>query len=75
MIQESAVTARTQSVVFTLQEIQAKIWDPYFTTHKNRAGLGLSKVLLNVALNRGLINCASREQSGTTFTIRLPLIP
>jgi len=55
-------------------EVQDKIFDPFFTTKDvgQGSGLGLGISYQIVEAHHGEISCASEEQIGTTFTIRLP---
>ncbi len=57
------------------QEQIPHIYDPFFTTQRQRggAGLGLSIVHGIIAEHGGTIDVASRVGRGTTFTITLPL--
>jgi PAS domain S-box-containing protein len=57
------------------EEIQAKLFQPMFTTKAKGQGLGLAvaKRLIN-ALN-GAIKFESKNGVGTKFTIELPLVP
>jgi signal transduction histidine kinase len=57
-------------------QIQSKVFDPFFTTTRNRgsAGLGLHIVYNLVTRTlKGSIEIASRPGAGTTFTITLPV--
>ena len=50
----------------------SKVFEPYFSTKETGTGLGLAIVKKAVDDHGGTINVASREGSGTTFTIILP---
>ena len=59
------------------EEIQDKIFDPFFTTKDSTEGLGMG---LGLAVSYGIvkkhngdIQVTSSPESGTTFTVRLPL--
>jgi two-component system, cell cycle sensor histidine kinase and response regulator CckA len=51
------------------------IFEPFFTTKEpgKGTGLGLSTVYGIVKQNKGMIECRSEPERGTTFTIHLPL--
>jgi PAS domain S-box-containing protein len=53
----------------------SKIFDPFFTTRKfgEGKGLGLNTVYRLVTKYDGSIDVESKEEIGTTFTIRLPI--
>ncbi len=53
--------------------LQAKIFEPLFTTKNFGAGLGLSITRNLVTEHRGTIEVSSAAGKGTTFTITLPL--
>jgi len=53
-------------------EIRDKIFDIFFTTKAEGAGLGLSQVYRTVESHRGTIALAGGAGSGTVFTISLP---
>jgi len=65
------------------KEFLQKIFDPFFTTKKvgDGTGLGLSVSYGIISNYGGTIDCESRTdddapgQSGTTFTLRLPVKP
>src|SRR5687767_4342786 len=50
----------------------AKVFEPYFSTKDTGTGLGLAIVKKAVDDHGGTISVASKEGSGTTFTIILP---
>ena len=49
------------------------IYDPFFTSKTYGPGLGLTFVFRTVQNHNGMITVASKEEQGTTFTIRLPI--
>jgi len=49
-----------------------QIFEPLFTTKRNRTGLGLSIVLQAVTTSGGTIDVESTPDAGTTFRINLP---
>lgn len=55
------------------QEIQQKIFEPYFSTKKSGMGLGLAIVKRIVTEHGGTISLTSEEGEGTEFIISLPL--
>ncbi|GLI40004.1 response regulator [Geobacter hydrogenophilus] len=52
-----------------------KIFDPFFTTKTSGSGLGLAVVLRIVKTYQGKITVEKSDETGTTFAIRLPLLP
>jgi signal transduction histidine kinase len=54
----------------------AKIFDPYFTTKQGKSGTGLGLYITKKVIedHSGSIKVDSTPDSGTTFTLRLPLI-
>jgi two-component system NtrC family sensor kinase len=58
------------------KQLQPKVFDPFFTTKPAGSGTGLG---LSISFNiiqqlNGQIDLVSAPQTGTTFTIRLPLV-
>lgn len=51
----------------------SKIFEPYFSTKDTGTGLGLAIVKKAIDDHGGTINVASKQGSGTTFTITLPV--
>lgn len=54
-------------------ENMGRIFDPYFTTKNEGSGLGLMVVQRIVQEHGGQIEVASKQKSGTSFSIILPL--
>ncbi len=54
-------------------ELIDKIFNPYFTTKKTGSGLGLMVVDRIVKANNGRLSVDSSPETGTTFTVELPL--
>jgi len=54
-------------------EVQAKIFDPYFTTRENGTGLGLATSYSIIKNHGGWIKVDSQVGSGTTFFLYLPV--
>jgi two-component system, NtrC family, nitrogen regulation sensor histidine kinase NtrY len=52
------------------QEIQQRIFIPFFTTKEDGSGIGLSLSRQIMRLHGGTITCRSREGQGTTFALR-----
>jgi PAS domain S-box-containing protein len=55
------------------QEMQSRIFDPFFSTKKGGTGLGLSVARRIVGEHNGTLNVESWPEAGTIFTIRLPI--
>jgi signal transduction histidine kinase len=54
-------------------ENQKKLFEPFFTTKTEGTGLGLFISKKIVHMHKGIIDVASQEGQGATFTIALPL--
>ena len=54
-------------------EIQAKIFEPNFSTKTEGMGLGLAIARRVIEDHGGMILCTSKKGKGTTFEIRLPI--
>jgi signal transduction histidine kinase len=50
-----------------------KVFDPFFTTKPRGSGLGLAIVYSIIESYKGRISVKSQKDSGTAFTILLPL--
>jgi PAS domain S-box-containing protein len=57
------------------QEMQSKVFDPFFTTRSAGHGLGLAVVQGIVKNLGGTIHLASEPGKGTTFRILIPCVP
>jgi signal transduction histidine kinase len=54
-------------------EIRDKVFDIFFTTKAQGAGLGLSQVFRTVESHKGTIGVQSEVGQGTVFRMYLPL--
>ncbi len=57
-----------------LTENKEKIFEKFYTTKKNQAGLGLSVAKSIIANHEGIIDFESEENEGSIFTLYLPAI-
>jgi len=55
------------------EDIQGKVFEPYFTTRETGSGLGLTVVYKIVREHGGDLHMDSSPGSGTTFRISLPI--
>jgi len=71
----SAEIAITDNGCGIPDDLQGRIFDPFFSTKKNRknAGLGLSISQRIVELHGGMMSCTSRPGRFTRFSVRFPL--
>jgi PAS domain S-box-containing protein len=56
-------------------EIRDRIFDLYFTTKREGSGIGLAMTYRIVQLHHGQLDVESRVGKGSTFTLRIPVIP
>ena len=56
------------------EDVQAKLFYPFYTTKKQGSGVGLSMARKIVDCHRGLIDVESRPGQGAIFTVRLPMV-
>ena len=56
------------------QDIQSRIFDPFFSTKSRGTGLGLAIVHSIVAAHQAMIDVESQEGQGTTFTLTFPAL-
>jgi PAS domain S-box-containing protein len=56
------------------EPLQKKIFQPFFTTRPEGAGLGLAICLRNVQYHGGTIDVHSEPGRGTTVAVRIPLV-
>jgi signal transduction histidine kinase len=56
------------------EELQKRIFQPFFTTRTDGVGLGLATCLKNVQYHGGSIEVHSKAGRGTTFTVTIPLV-
>lgn len=52
------------------EEVQSKLFEPYFTTKKKGVGLGLTNTRNIIQNHKGSISVASNPGKGTTFTLQ-----
>jgi PAS domain S-box-containing protein len=56
------------------EELRKRIFQPFFTTRTDGAGLGLATCLKNVQYHGGSIEVRSEVGHGTTFVVSIPLL-
>jgi two-component system sensor histidine kinase HydH len=71
---ESIVLTVADSGMGMDEEALARVFEPYFSTKTTGTGLGLPIAKRNVELSGGEIAVVSEKGSGTTVTLRLPLV-
>ncbi len=57
------------------EDVRSRAFDPFFTTKETGSGLGLSVVHGIVSRQGGKITVVSEARKGSTFSVRLPIIP
>lgn len=57
------------------QETMGRLFEPLFTTKAKGLGLGLALAKMFVEGHGGTISVESVEGEGSTFTVRLPVMP
>lgn len=57
------------------EELQAKIFEPFFSTREGGSGLGLYTCRRIIEAHGGRIEVESRPGEGALFRLRLPLVP
>jgi two-component system, NtrC family, nitrogen regulation sensor histidine kinase NtrY len=67
---EKTVIKITDNGIGMSQEVQEKIFIPFFSTRKQGSGIGLSLCKQIIMLHRGTIQVQSAEGEGTTFMLR-----
>jgi signal transduction histidine kinase len=56
------------------EDIREKIFDLYFTTKSGGSGIGLAMTYRILQLHHGSVEVQSREERGTEFLLRIPLV-
>jgi signal transduction histidine kinase len=56
-------------------EIRDRIFDLYFTTKREGSGIGLAMTYRIVQLHHGQLDVESKLGRGSTFTLRIPVVP
>jgi signal transduction histidine kinase len=55
------------------EEVQGRLFTPFFTTKENGTGLGLATARKIVEAHRGTIRVASEVGRGSTFVVAIPM--
>jgi signal transduction histidine kinase len=71
---DEALISVSDNGVGIAPEARGRIFDPYFSTRPDGAGLGLAVARELVAAAGGSIEVASAPNLGSTFTVRLPRV-
>lgn len=56
-------------------EIRDRIFDLYFTTKRGGSGIGLAMTYRILQLHHGQLDVESKVGKGSTFTLRIPVVP
>lgn len=56
-------------------EIRDRIFDLYFTTKRGGSGIGLAMTYRIIQLHHGQLDVESKVGKGSTFTLRIPVVP
>jgi two-component system sensor histidine kinase FlrB len=57
------------------EDVQRRIGEPFFTTRDNGTGLGVAVVNAVAKAHQGFMTFSSRSGAGSTFIVRLPILP
>lgn len=65
----------TDTGVGIAPEVQARLFEPFFTTRSGGTGLGLARVRAVAEAHGGSVGVRSASGAGSEFVLRLPLAP
>ncbi len=75
-LEESVIIRITDTGMGISEEVQTRLFHPYFTTKKIGKGRGLGLAIAYQVItqrHKGTISCTSQVGQGTTFTLTLPI--